>query len=232
MTSLLCEQLMNFSTTDISVFYPMLRRLSVRDFKVRFANSLIKSDFFEHKDEIMEELKRRGFHIIFHGTCDMTPIAPAFYSEFDGEHAYDQDPEHRQDQFFLGPTLEIMSAGPSEALFLGNESANDQMTCRQLLRDIIGPTKPREGTPPDPSKGIEGTLRWIWYNRYYNDNYQMFDQLRATNAIHGPRTVEEAIRESYMVFGHMYTTALLQKYGCAAKGIIPNKINVNGTIKD
>ena len=217
---LLCEELMGTTTTNILDFYPILRQLSVKDFTVRFANSLIKADFFKHKEEIMAELEQHGFHVIFHGTCNMTPIAPAFYSEFDRKHAYDQDPEHRQDQFFLGPTLKIMCSGPSEALFLGNESANDQMTCRQLLRDIIGPTKPQEGTPPDPSRGIEGTLRWIWYNRYYNDNYQMFNQLRATNAIHGPRTVEEAIRESHIVFGHMYTTALLKKYGCAAKGIL------------
>ena len=159
---------------DIKKFMKEFRTFSVEKFgDITYA--MIKPDAITAKEEILQDIERRGFTIIFEQEWQFSnELARNFYSEHEGKPFFER-------------LVKQMTAGPVVVLILEKEG---NVPCYQVWRGTLGAT--------DPAKATEGTLRHFYSYKLFGGP-EAYKAERATNCFHGADSVASVIRESNLV---------------------------------
>ncbi len=159
---------------DIKKFMKEFRTFSVEKFgDITYA--MIKPDAIIAKEEILQDIERRGFTIIFvQEWLFSDELARNFYSEHEGKPFFER-------------LVKQMTAGPVVVLILEKEG---NVPCYQVWRGTLGAT--------DPAKATEGTLRHFYSYKLFGGP-EAYKAERATNCFHGADSVASVIRESNLV---------------------------------
>lgn len=155
-------------------FLKKFKGFSVQDFE-DLTYAMIKPDAVSAKNEIIRDIKSRGFGILFQHEYQFSKeLAENFYSEHKGKGFYDR-------------LVDQMTAGPVVVLILKKKGI---IPCYQLWRDELGAT--------NPANAIEGTLRDTYTQKLFGGPVA-YAEGRATNCFHGADSVASVIRESNLV---------------------------------
>ena len=159
---------------DIKKFMKEFRTFSVEKFgDITYA--MIKPDAITAKEEILQDIERRGFTIIFEQEWQFSnELARNFYSEHEGKPFFER-------------LVKQMTAGQVVVLILEKEG---NVPCYQVWRGTLGAT--------DPAKATEGTLRHFYSYKLFGGP-EAYKAERATNCFHGADSVASVIRESNLV---------------------------------
>ena len=159
---------------EIKKFLKEFKGFSVEDFgHITFA--MIKPDAICLLAEILQDIERRGFKILFYQEYQFTKtLAETFYSEHKGKGFYNR-------------LVQQMTTGPVVVLILEKKGT---IPCFQVWRGTLGAT--------DPSKATEGTLRHFYTQKLFGGP-ESYKEGRATNCFHGADSVASVIRESNLV---------------------------------
>lgn len=159
---------------DIKEFLEKFKGFTVESFD-HLTYAMIKPDAVCAKEEILRDIERRGFKILFHQEYQFSQkLAQNFYSEHAGKVFYDR-------------LVAQMTAGPVVVLILEKEG---NVPCYQVWRGTLGAT--------DPAKATEGTLRQFYSQKLFGGP-EAYKAERATNCFHGADSVASVIRESNLV---------------------------------
>ena len=159
---------------DIKEFLKKFRSFTVEDFG-NLTYAMIKPDAVIAKEEILQDIERRGFTIIFEQEWQFSnELARNFYSEHEGKPFFER-------------LVKQMTAGPVVVLILEKEG---NVPCYQVWRGTLGAT--------DPAKATEGTLRHFYSYKLFGGP-EAYKAERATNCFHGADSVASVIRESNLV---------------------------------
>ena len=159
---------------DIKEFLKEFKSFSVEKFgDITFA--MIKPDAVVAKEEILNDIERRKFRILFQQDWQFSDeLARNFYSEHAGKSFFER-------------LIKQMTAGPVVVLILEKKGT---VPCYQVWRGTLGAT--------DPGKATEGTLRQFYSKKLFG-GAEAYRQERATNCFHGADSIASVIRESNLV---------------------------------
>lgn len=159
---------------DIKEFMEEFKHFSIEDFgHVTYA--MIKPDALVAQEEILADIERRGFIILFYQEWQFSDeLARNFYSEHIGKPFFER-------------LIKQMTAGPAGVLILKKKGT---VPCYQVWRGTLGAT--------DPAKATEGTLRHFYSQKLFGGP-EMYANEQATNCFHGADSVASVIRESNLV---------------------------------
>ena len=159
---------------DIKKFMKKFRTFSVEKFGY-ITYAMIKPDAVVAKEEILQDIERRGFKILFEQEWQFSDeLARNFYSEHEGKPFFER-------------LIKQMTAGPVVVLILEKEG---NIPCYQVWRGTLGAT--------DPAKATEGTLRHFYSYKLFGGP-EAYKAERATNCFHGADSIPSVIRESNLV---------------------------------
>ena len=159
---------------DVHEFLKKFKGFSVEDFgNLTFA--MIKPDAVSMKEEILSDIERRKFTILFQKEYQFSKeLAENFYAEHKGKGFYNR-------------LVAQMTAGPVIVLIL---ERGGSVPCFQVWRGTLGATNPENAT--------EGTLRHFYTQKLFGGP-EMYKEEKATNCFHGADSVASVIRESNLV---------------------------------
>jgi nucleoside-diphosphate kinase len=159
---------------DIHEFLKKFKNFTVEDFK-HLTYAMIKPDAVIAQVEILQDIERRGFKILFQQEYQFSKeLAENFYSEHKGKSFFDR-------------LVDQMTAGPVVVLVLERRG---ELPCFQVWRGTLGATNPENAT--------EGTLRHYYSHKLFGGP-EMYKEEKATNCFHGADSVASVIRESNLV---------------------------------
>lgn len=159
---------------NIKEFLEKFKSFTVQDFE-HLTYAMIKPDAVVAKEEILQDIERRGFKILFQQEYQLSQeLAKNFYSEHAGKGFYDR-------------LVAQMTAGPVVVLILEKDG---EIPCYQAWRNELGAT--------NPANAEEGTLRHFYTQKLFGGP-EMYAQEKATNCFHGADSVASVIRESNLV---------------------------------
>ena len=159
---------------NIKEFLEKFKSFTVQDFE-HLTYAMIKPDAVVVKDEILQDIERRGFKILFQQEYQLSQeLAKNFYSEHAGKGFYDR-------------LVTQMTSGPVVVLILKKDG---EIPCYQAWRNELGAT--------NPANAEEGTLRNFYTYKLFGGP-DAYAQERATNCFHGADSVASVIRESNLV---------------------------------
>ena len=159
---------------DIKKFMKKFRTFSVEKFGY-ITYAMIKPDAVVAKEEILQDIERRGFKILFEQEWQFSDeLARNFYSEHEGKPFFER-------------LIKQMTAGPVVVLILEKEG---NIPCYQVWRGTLGAT--------DPAKATDGTLRHFYSYKLFGGP-EAYKAERATNCFHGADSIPSVIRESNLV---------------------------------
>ncbi len=159
---------------DIKAFLKKFRSFTVQDFN-HLTYAMIKPDAVLAKEEILQDIERRGFKILFQQEYQLSQeLAQDFYSEHAGKGFYDR-------------LVAQMTAGPVVVLILEKDG---EIPCFQVWRGTLGAT--------DPGKATEGTMGHFYSYKLFGGP-EAYKAEKATNCFHGADSVASVIRESNRV---------------------------------
>jgi len=159
---------------NIKEFLVKFKSFTVQDFE-HLTYAMIKPDAVVAKEEILQDIERRGFKILFQQEYQFSQeLARNFYSEHDGKSFFER-------------LIKQMTAGPVVVLILERVEG---VPCFQIWRGTLGATNPEIAT--------EGTLRHFYTQKLFGGP-EMYAQEKATNCFHGADSVASVIRESNLV---------------------------------
>ncbi len=165
---------MTMKKINVKEFMENFKSFSVQDFE-NLTYAMIKPDALAGKKEILQDIERRGFKILFQMEYQFSKeLAENFYSEHKGKGFYDH-------------LVAQMTAGPVVVLILEKKGS---VPCYQVWRGTLGAT--------DPARATEGTLRNVYAQKLFGGPEAYADG-RATNCFHGADSVASVIRESNLV---------------------------------
>jgi len=155
-------------------FIEKFKSFSVQDFE-HLTYAMIKPDAIQAKDEILFDIARRGFSILFSAEYQFSrELAENFYSEHKGKGFYNR-------------LVDQMTSGPVVVLILEKQG---EIPCYQAWRNELGAT--------NPANAAEGTLRNVYTQKLFGGP-EAYANEQATNCFHGADSVASVIRESNLV---------------------------------
>ena len=170
-------------TNDIKKFMRKFRGFSIDDFS-EITYAMVKPDAMCILDEILQDIKRRGFKVLFWLKYQLSrELVECFYSEHKGKDFYDR-------------LISQMTDGPICVLILEKKGT---VPCFQVWRGTIGSTNPEFAT--------EGTLRHFYSQKLFG-GAEAYKKGEATNCFHGADSVASVIRESNLVLYDIYLNTL------------------------
>jgi len=159
---------------NIKEFLEKFKSFTVQDFE-HLTYAMIKPDAVVAKEEILQDIERRGFTVLFQQEYQFSrELAENFYSEHKGKGFYDR-------------LVDQMTAGAVVVLIL---QRIEEVPCFQIWRGTLGATNPENAT--------EGTLRNVYTYKLFGGP-DAYKQEKATNCFHGADSVASVIRESNLV---------------------------------
>jgi nucleoside-diphosphate kinase len=159
---------------NIKEFLVKFKSFTVQDFE-HLTYAMIKPDAVVAKEEILQDIERRGFKILFQQEYQFSQeLARNFYSEHDGKSFFER-------------LIKQMTAGPVVVLILERVEG---VPCFQIWRGTLGATNPEIAT--------EGTLRNVYTYKLFGGP-EAYKEEKATNCFHGADSVASVIRESNLV---------------------------------
>lgn len=159
---------------NIEEFLEKFKSFTAQDFK-HLTYGMIKPDAIRLKKEILEDIERRGFTILFHCEYQFSEeLARKFYSEHEGKPFFER-------------LVAQMTMGPAEVFIL---ERGGKVPCFQVWRGTLGATNPENAT--------EGTLRNVYTYKLFGGP-EAYKEGKATNCFHGADSVASVIRESNLV---------------------------------
>ena len=160
--------------TNVKTFLEKFKGFSIEDFG-HITYAMIKPDALIAKEEILSDIERRKFTILFQQEWQFSgELARNFYSEHIGKP-------------FFGRLVKQMTSGPVVVLILEKKRT---VPCYQVWRGTIGSTNPAFAT--------EGTLRHFYTQKLFGGP-EAYKEEKATNCFHGADSVASVIRESNLV---------------------------------
>ena len=159
---------------NIKEFLVKFKSFTVQDFE-HLTYAMIKPDAVVAKEEILQDIERRGFKILFQQEYQFSQeLARNFYSEHDGKSFFER-------------LIKQMTVGPVVVLILERVEG---VPCFQIWRGTLGATNPENAT--------EGTLRHFYTQKLFGGP-EAYKEEKATNCFHGADSVASVIRESNLV---------------------------------
>ena len=146
--------------------------------------AMVKQDFMNEKEAIIQEIIKREFNIEFAAEVTFTQdLARAFYIELN----------NKERQNVYAHTIDIMTQGPS--LFMVLEKERENSECWGNWRYEMGVT--------NPIKASTDSLRHIFFTKVCGEDESLFSDFIKTNVLHGSSCGAAVYREAMLMLLHL-----------------------------